>query len=71
MCMLVQLKELVAQLFPGPEYQEQCRAAPQLLAATEDAERTKRPKFEESPREVDADRHSQSASPSSTGAQLV
>ena len=64
----MQLKELVAQLFPEPEYTGQCRMAPQqFLAASEDAERAKRAKVEEAPREYEAEIQSPSASPSSIG----
>ena len=67
----MQLKELVGQLFPEPEYRGQCRAAKQQsLAASEDPERAKRAKVEEAPRNCAAEKQSQSASPSSIGALL-
>lgn len=67
----MQLKELVGQLFPEPNHHGQCRMAKQqFLAANEDAERAKRAKVEEAPRECEAGVQSQSSSPTSIGARL-
>ncbi len=68
----MQLKELVGQLFPEPEYQGQCSrmAKQQSLAANEDPERAKRAKVEEAPRDSEVEMQSQSASAPSIGALL-
>lgn len=67
----LQLKELLAQLFPEPEYRETCRAAPQLMSADKEGERAKRLKTEESPRDADQAQQPQSASTASTGAAVA
>ena len=65
------LRELLAQLFPEPEYGETCRAAPQLISTDKEGERAKRPKTEESPRDIDQAQQPQSASSANTGAAVA